>query len=348
MGALEAAGYLDVRKGHRVQGNGGFVGDRDVPTLYQATPRLTDFMRQAGIDLDHTLADDFDLGRRNTDDAAEVVVKRTKAIRTKDEAEVKATVMPIAADDQVARALTDRMVKLNAFLLSPGRVEGFSFGGLRRIFSNADQKGFRWQWGGRLNTIPGWDAYERWKGGYDTRSKIIRLDGEAIAEVDISGAFLTILYGLLGEPFDPAQDPYELGHSVTRTQAKRWCTLVLGSFSLHSGGKPVARVREAFLERHPLLSRLETCGFSNADLQYHESEIAISAVEAMRDRHGVVSLPIHDCIAVPASKVGLAMGELKSAFHNHFKNVVGGVIPIYPRLSVKHPQGAHDPFVGVG
>jgi hypothetical protein len=335
MGGLQAAGFVDVRLGHNVKGRGSIVATRSVPTLYRPTPAFLELVDRFEIKADQPLSAHFDLGKRDAADNANVLVARTKVVRDEEGHKLDPEDVVIDPADEVASAIRGRMERLNNFLLQPGRVEGFSFGGLRRIFSNADQEGFRWQWGGRMYTLPGWDQYERWKDGYETRRKIIQLDGETIAEVDVSAAFLTILYGLLGEPFDPSEDPYAVAKSIKRERAKRWCTIVLGTFDLATGGTRFAPVRSAFLQRHPLLEKLPSCGMTNADLQYHESEIILAALEAMRDKYGVTSLPIHDCLAVPVSKVELAREELLAAFQVHFREVVGSTSPIYPRVSIK-------------
>jgi hypothetical protein len=335
MGSLQAAGYVDVRLGHNVKGTGPIVADRSVPTLYRPTPAFLELVDRFEIMADQPLSAHFELGKRDAADNANVLVARTKVVRDEEGQKQDPEDVVIDPADEVASAIRGRMERLNTFLLQPGRVEGFSFGGLRRIFSNADQEGFRWQWGGRMYTLPGWDQYERWKDGYETRRKIIQLDGETIAEVDVSAAFLTILYGLLGEPFDPSKDPYAVAKSIKRERAKKWCTMVLGSFDLAAGGTPFASVRKAFLQRHPILENLPSCGVTNADLQYHESEIILAAVEAMRDKHSVTSLPIHDCLIVPVSKVELAQEELVAAFQDHFRQMVGSPSTVYPRVSIK-------------
>ena len=156
-----------------------------------------------------------------------------------------------------------------------------------------------------------------------------------MVEADVSATFLSILYGLLGELPDLTQDPYEVGEAVSRDRAKAWCTMALGTFSIAAGGRPFNRVRSAFLERHPILERLETCGFSNADLQYHESEIILTAVEAMREQHGVAALPVHDCLVVPQLQSEVGQEVLKKAFRDYLRDVVGSPHPFFPIVKLK-------------
>lgn len=333
MDALTAAGLVDFRKGHRVVGP--LDTQRDVPSLFQATPALLQIAQDHGLAQPSQATTHFTHGKREPTDGARVVVARKRAGKDRHGKRLPPQDWEWDPADSTAAAIANRVERMNAFLLETGRVEGFSFGGLRRIFSNADQEGFRWQWGGRLHTLPGWDAYESWKGGSEVRKQIIQLEGEPVAEVDISAAFLTILYGLLGEPFDNRLPPYEIGSDVSTERAKAWCTMALGSFKLSAGGRPFSRVRAAFVERHPILQRLESCGLTNADLQYHESEIILSAVELMRDRHAVAVLPVHDCLVVPRSMADVGRQVLEQAFHDHFRDVVGCPHPFLPLVKLK-------------
>ncbi|WP_127612458.1 hypothetical protein [Croceicoccus ponticola] len=334
MNALIAEGLIDHRKGHRVK-EGPFGTERDVPSLFQATPALLELADGHELLRAKQTSSDFTHGKRDLSDGAQVVVARKKI--EKDQAGQRPPPQDLDWDpsDPLACKIAARMERMNAFLLEPGRVEGLSFGGLRRIFSNANLPGFQWQWGGRLNTLPGWDAYESWKGGAQTRRQIIELEGEPVMEADISAAFLTILYGLLGEPFDNHRPPYDIGDGISTERAKAWCTIALGSFKLSAGGRPFSRVKKAFIERHPILQSLETCGLTNADLQYHESEIILSAVEVMRDSHGVAALPVHDCIVVPRSMADVGRQVLEQAFYDHLQDVVGCPHPFLPLVTLK-------------
>lgn len=334
MDALVAEALVDVRKGHRVKSE-GFGGDRDVASLFQATPKLLSLAEHYGVSVGSGSEAHFTHGHRSADHELLGVVARAKRNIGEDGKKSPVQEMPLDLSDPQTRAVADRMKLLNDFLLEPGRVEGFAFGGLRRIFSNADQPGFQWQWGGRLHTPPGWDPYESWKGGSSRRRQLIRLEGEEVVEADISATFLSILYGLLGELPDLTKAPYEVGRGVSRDRAKAWCTMALRTFSTSAGGRPFNRVRTAFLERHPILERMETCGFSNADLQYHESEIILTAVEAMRDQHDVAALPVHDCLVVPRSQAGAGQEVLKKAFHDHLRDVAGSAHPFFPIVNLK-------------
>lgn len=225
--------------------------------------------------------------------------------------------------------LWDSVAGLNAYLATK-RIEGFAFAGLRRIFSNGDQPGFDWQWGGRFYSLPEGDSYELWKGGTQVRIATIRIEGEPVAEVDISACHLTILYGLRGVPFDPDKDPYDIP-GIARAKVKRWLTFALGKGTSEPIGSWYARVREATLEAHPILRDLATYGKSSLDLQYHESEILLSSLVALMD-HDVPTLPIHDGLIVPASKETEAKDALRVAFGRYFRDRLGMNVDITPRV----------------
>jgi hypothetical protein len=68
-------------------------------------------------------------------------------------------------------------------------------------------------------------------------------------------------------------------------------------------------------ERHAPIAHLLFTGIG-FQVMYRESEILIDALLALIDR-GVVALPIHDALAVPASKVPMVKDTMLSVFKDH-------------------------------
>lgn len=299
---------------------GNYERDALIPsgrqTLFRPTQALIDFAAAHGVTLD-TLPDHFSIERPNSPASKDLLVLRATKPPKVDGRRSKAPEMGIASGGREALRLMAELEELNAYLASVS-IDGFAFSGLRRIFNNGDQAGFAWQWGGRFYSVPGGDDYMRWKGGKAARADAIRLQGEKVGEVDLSASHLTVLYGLLGEPFDHTADPYDVrGHS--RTKVKRWLTYALGTGTTQPReGRWYAKVREAVLERHPVLQRLHEHKVSTLDLQFHEAEAIAWAMRDLRELDGVAALPVFDSLVVPMSKVDLARERLRAAFTRYF------------------------------
>jgi hypothetical protein len=286
-------------------------------TIFRPTPVLMSLVQEFGIDLDQYRQHFTPSGARPwvPGDVLEArAAKRSKG--------GKALCLPIDPADPKARECRERMERLNAFLIDGGRVSGILFGGLRRIFSDADQPGFAWQWGGRFYSMPNWEAYEQLKGKAVKRREAIQIDGQRVAEVDISAAHLTIYHGLLGQPLDAALYAYDLG-GFEVPLVKEWTKKALGAGKATWGGPRYGPVRAAMLKRYPLLKGLGSGnGITTLAMQFHESEIILSALEDLRDHHDIAALPIHDGLIVPEVHQVLAQGVLSDAFQRYFRDTI--------------------------
>jgi len=230
--------------------------------------------------------------------------------------------------DPMVRALHDRVVRLNEFF-SDHVIGGQQHLGFRRIFNEGGEAGYRWNKGGRLNSIGG---------GYQTAKKAERaamtIDGEPVVEIDIRASQLTILHALNDLPINAAEDPY-LVEGIPREVVKAWILMTLGHDRLHSRWSesaeeqvrarfefdlqaefPLGKTRDAILAKLPVLADWGTGSFGALDLQYIESEIVVAAVETLAFVHGVPGLPVHDSIIVPASRQELARLVLSEAFEH--------------------------------
>lgn len=183
----------------------------------------------------------------------------------------------------------------------------------------------------------------------------MRLGGEPVAEIDLRASHLTIAYGLAGVPFDPgAQDPYAVG-GLDRELVKRWITQAFGRGDTSarrwsdeakayyatvqpdgslSRDVPIARAREAILAAHPVLADLGSRPeLTVHSLLFHESQIMQRAMSILR-KEGVPSLPVHDCLIVPASGVHVAQEALKLAFLEEIEQATGRACNLIPAMTV--------------
>jgi hypothetical protein len=334
---LEAHGLLEVLSGYSSPKVGRFGRQAEAP-CFRATGELIGLAAAHGIsvqDIDHhyRLQEPQAPKAPGEAPAFPLIEARTAAtINPLDGSRIPGKPVELADHDGRIATMRARVSSINDYLLKGDRVSGFTFGGVRRIFHNADQPGFDWQWGGRLYSPRGWDAYETWRGGSEKRQARIRIDGEEVAEADVSASHLTILHGLLGVPFDDTVDAYAVP-GFSRENVKAWITMAVGACKSTIGGNKVAAVRKAVLAHHPILQGLDGHGISIHDLFYHESEILMDALETLKDREGVLALPIHDGLILPVSKVALGREVLKEAFSRYFKDTLGMTIMIIPKVA---------------
>src|SRR5690606_29464168 len=126
-----------------------------------------------------------------------------------------------------------------------------------------------------------------------------------------------ILHAVLGEPFDPERDPYEVP-GFPRSVVKAWITASLGKgehlqqwtpeqkadYAKDNPGAPplksyrIGEVRDAVVDHLPLLRRLGEPGTSGFDLMFIESEAVLDTILSL-GRRGIPALPVHDSIIVP-------------------------------------------------
>jgi len=331
--ALVREGLMDWFKGFRCRKFVDALGQEcswGGQSCFKATQALIALGTNNGITADNW-TDHFSAGRPRPPKGTPLILVRAAAQWNAEGKKQRGRILTDRTAQPRALELASEVESLNRYLTT-GRVQGFAFAGLRRVFSNGDRAGFNWQWGGRFYSLPGADAYELWKGGADARCKSIKLDGQQVGEVDISACHLTILYGLAGVPFDGRDDPYALPN-FRRETIKRYITIALGKGSVAPNGRWYAKVREAVIGRHPVLLQLEALGVTSLDLQFHESEILMDAMNRLKDSEGIVSLPIHDGLIVPEGATQVAKATVAESFDYYFRNMLGLDGGIYPRIS---------------
>ena len=213
--------------------------------------------------------------------------------------------------------------EINEFV-SQFEIEGANHAGFRRIFNQGDTEGFNWNKGGRLQSVGG-ESYQALP--KKDRRKIM-INGEPVVEVDIRASHLTIVYELMGQRLDLADDPYEI-EGFPRVVVKKWITMTFGHNKLHQAWPrdaqeklaekgitelqkefPIAVVRSAVFKRHPIIQDWLDSPYDCFDLMFIESEKIIKAMLALKRDHGVVSLPVHDSLIVSRQNESLARAKL--------------------------------------
>jgi hypothetical protein len=230
--------------------------------------------------------------------------------------------------------------ELNDFLarcvLTGGEHHGFT-----RNFNNAS-----WNKGGRLYSVGG---------GYQLLSPEqrlrMRLNGEAVAEIDIKASYLTIYHAkIVGQPLDHSRDPYARA-GVARDVAKLWVVHSFGKSKPQMKWPPKASkeyakdtgknlrevakakdVAQKMLAAFPALQQLKDHHDIWGDLQFLEAEAVIGTMLTLMRTYDVPSLAMHDGILVPRSRVELA----KRVLTERFRKVVG----VEPMLTVEMAEQA--------
>jgi hypothetical protein len=191
----------------------------------------------------------------------------------------------------------------------------------RRIVNRAFLDG-RFDRGGRLGGAAFWLTLEK-----DRRRNHLLIDGEPIAEVDLTAAHPAIAYGLEGLVME--HDPYcppELADIPRETLKLASMVFLWDRYKPRSGrfpgkiyeglpeGVTYGQVYEALLRHNqPIADYLGNAEPRGAELMWHESEIIIDATVRCFDA-GISALPIHDALVVPVSKAEKAQRLLSEAF----------------------------------
>jgi hypothetical protein len=296
---------------------GGRTTGRGSAARFRATPLLLQVAEEHGILLDH--ADDhFPLPRQS------LPPLRLLSASTRQRGEkLRGSAMLVPASPEAERLAT-QVATINRFL-DGVTIVGGAFDGLVRQFECGDRPDFNWNLGGRLYAVGG---------GYQSMAKADRLamilDGEDVAEVDIRASFLTILHGVCREAFDPTDDPYAIP-GVPREVAKVWTatSLTLGKplerwTQQHRErldpevlkANPAKAVGALIMDRHRLLRDLgdpDGVAIGWPELQFIESDVIVSTVLEMVQA-GVPSLPVHDSLIVPRTRVGDVVAVLSRIF----------------------------------
>ena len=225
-----------------------------------------------------------------------------------------------------SRAMEADVKSLNKFLAG-FELEGGSFSGYRRLFSNGDIDGFDFQWGGRLYGV-GDLSYQTIK---KTERKKMTIGGEEVVEIDINASYLTILHGISGYPLPNRDDLYAIG-GYDRTIVKAWITATIGHHGFHTRwpknaiqeikdagidkptGLTMRLLQPDILNHFPMLAEWPSQKVTWADLMFTESEIIIGTMLELMHSYGIPCFSVHDSIIVRKSDQQIAMETLKDQF----------------------------------
>jgi len=249
-------------------------------------------------------------------------------------------------DETPTTELTERLrsevAELNDFIagfeLQPSEIRHI---GWVRKFHKHDHQDFRWNKGGRLYSQPPSPPKANYQSAGKERRLAMTINGEPVAEIDISSSYLTIFYALCGQQLDTDKDAYggilgptELDREVAKffinasfgnsSLISRWTKALKDafekrtSFVIDPNRYPMRLMRQKVLERHPLLERWEgPIGGRKrdwSDLMFTESEVIASTMLQLKRDYGVPSLPVHDSLIVPISKAAKARLILMERF----------------------------------
>jgi len=321
LNGCEALGLMDRRRGRRARD--GSVG---IASRFWPAPKLLRLAAEHGVDR-ATAGGDF---RRRRPER----VGGGKAPKVRDPLRLKALPsgpkagsprrLPIDPRDELASALRSQVVALNDFA-STVAVEGCPPPRWYRLFFGD----FRLC--GRLHA-PGDGSYQ----GMPAAERLgrIRIAGEPVVEIDIRSSLLTFMHASIGAPL-PEGGPYDLPgvpravvkHCVNATLGKgspvrRWsanAVRALPALEEH----PAPAVMAAVQARYPFLAepwRAAEAFRHIADprrvlihrLMGVESDVILETVQALR-AEGVLGLPMHDGLIVPASAEAMTCDLLRAA-----------------------------------
>ena len=340
--AMKSAGLIGVRKG--VQTN-QFGPDAPIygglPTRVWATPKLLAMVAESGITAD-TLATDWAI--HPAVECMHIGLEREDLVVVRGLARGALNVpLPRGQADE-AEKMRDKLAALNAHVRT-AEITGSMPPVFRRVF-RADLR-----LGGRFYAVGG-SNYQNLTREDRTH---IRIGGEAVVEVDLHAAFLTLLLGLYGDQELPADDLYA-AVSLPRAVTKAWMvqTFATGKLAgrwsretpaeVTAFGIKASEVRAAALRTYPALGELSSVvpadllhklpedrhgwavGQFLTNLESRVMDAALPYVEAC----GAVGLPMHDSIIVAQSAAKVAVNALRGA--------CWAVAHVEPRVKVSLPQ----------
>ena len=328
---LAALGLIDRKAGIRWRMDWGMdgMGQHGMAARFRPTDALLALVAAHGV-IPATIATDF----RAVAPAAPPVVAAPVVLRRLGAPPGRpggagGRDLPVPPDDPRAAALARQVGDFNAFAAR------FDVGGClpprwHRVFA------LDWQLGGRW-IANGTDAV--YQAMSQRRRLGITIDGETVVEVDARASHLGIVHGLLGLPL-PEGDPYAVpiptGHGTANREAvKAWIVATLGNGAPATrwprgkakAAKRWGRARDigaAVLARHPFLAKpwrvaesLAGLGDPRRLLPHHlmgvEARALTDAMTALRGQ-GMLALPMHDGLIVPASAQGAAREALAAGY----------------------------------
>jgi len=247
--------------------------------------------------------------------------------------------------DGIVKAIENNILELNEFF-NKQSLRGGSHHGYIRIFHNGDDEDFGWREGGRLYSQHFADSYQVMSAD---RRRRMTINGQPVAEIDISASYLTLFLSLHDIQLDTTKDPYELSGlaEVHRSAVKAWMVATFGNTKPIRRWPPrmlkkapelrqhrVSTIKEAAFAKYPVL---ETWGkplrgriHGWADLMWMESAVMFGTMCDLMREHDTPSLSVHDSLIVPASRAEVAVEAIKKR--------CGAQWEVEPRLKINWPS----------
>lgn len=340
--AMEALGLIEIVDGFNamktIQWEGGPASQyqQGKAARYKAASVLLDLASRTGIEVK-------DAGHHFQETRPRNLIILKDSSRRFGRDKIPGKHMPVPRTPQVER-LEEQVRLINDFLDGVD-IQGGNHAGFYRGFNLGDLPSFDWNKGGRLYSV-GDDSYQRLK----ERDRLrMTLNGEPVAEIDVSASYLTVLHGRLGYPLEAEGDLYEVS-GIPRGIVKGWLVATLSStghlkrwprdqveaFRAETGKNlsetyPIKTVREAMLAKYPVLHQWGQVNLDWGDLMFLESEAVIGAMIHLIKVYEIPTLPVHDSLLVPASRVG----QCKNLLVDHYRYQC----KIEPRDTIDYPEG---------
>jgi hypothetical protein len=209
------------------------------------------------------------------------------------------------------------------------------WGGAQRIFNES-----RLDRGGRL--------YGDWQQFNEAQRLQFKLDGEAVAEIDITACFLFIASALEGTTI-VHKDPYTEVPWVNDKDKRKLCKKLLSAHLSKDGGLTrfpqgvrgefdiprkvsLADYLNPILETFPVLKTAKARGM---EIMFRESECILATIEALKEE-GIAAYPVHDCLIVKEADKDAAIQALQAQMNNHFEAV--------PWMKISYANRTEEPI----
>ncbi|MBR1300069.1 hypothetical protein [Bradyrhizobium sp. AUGA SZCCT0042] len=258
------------------------------------------------------------------------------------------TPMEFERTNEVAK-IEDAVRELNEFF-DKQILRGGEHNGYIRIFSNGDDPDFDWNKGGRLYSQHMKRSYQLMSG---TQRRLMTINGEPVAEIDIRASYLTIFLSMHGIQLDDTEDPYELAgfgseHRVavkswftgtfgSKRPIRKWPTKMLTDEPTLSDYRP-STITQAVMRKYPAMATwgLPINGriLNWADLMFAESEVMSGAMRKLMLIDHAPSLCVHDSLIVPVSKAATAGEAIKMTFQAKHQ--------VLPLIKINLPTGRDE------
>jgi len=338
---LKGLAFLDHVPGHKVAVD-RYEDTTQYASRFRATPALLRFCSEQGVDpakaVEH-FEFEYDLPKH----PVELRARKEKDYHSK--TKPTGRVMEFERTEAIEN-IENGVRELNAFFAEQ-TLRGGSHHGYVRIFSNGDDPDFEWDKGGRFYSQHFTDSYQVMG---SERRRMMTINGEPVAEIDISASYLTIFLSMHGIQLDITKDPYEVpGFPEEHREAvKQWFVATFGN------SKPirkwpsrmlkdtpelsqyrVASITDAIMSKYPAMATwgqpLDGRIVSWAELMFWESDVMFGAMLKLMYIDKTASLSVHDSLIVPASKVEVASDAITRSMHA--KHRVAPILKVNPPLA---------------